>query len=56
MRTRYRWSAPLALLACGGLVLSGCARFDDTAAGQTFTPAPVPSPESPPQVQEHGDG
>ncbi|WP_409187084.1 PQQ-dependent sugar dehydrogenase [Amycolatopsis sp. VS8301801F10] len=56
MRTRYRWSAPLALLACGGLVLSGCARFDDTAAGQTFTPAPVPSPESPPHVQEHGDG
>ncbi|WP_134665680.1 MULTISPECIES: sorbosone dehydrogenase family protein [unclassified Amycolatopsis] len=56
MRTRFRWSAPLALLACGGLVLSGCARFDDTAAGQTFTPAPVPSPESPPHVQEHGDG
>ncbi|WP_033291988.1 PQQ-dependent sugar dehydrogenase [Amycolatopsis jejuensis] len=55
MRTRFRWSAPLALLACGSLVLSGCARFDDTAAGQTFTPAPVPSPESPPQVQENGD-
>ncbi|WP_027927935.1 PQQ-dependent sugar dehydrogenase [Amycolatopsis benzoatilytica] len=54
MRTRFRWSAPLALLACGGLVLSGCARFDDTAAGQTFTPAPVPSPESPPQIQENG--
>ncbi|MGW4489024.1 PQQ-dependent sugar dehydrogenase [Amycolatopsis sp. NPDC004368] len=55
MRTRYRWSAPLALLACGGLLLSGCARFDDTAAGQTFSPAPVPSPESPPQVQDPGD-
>ena len=54
MRTRFRWSAPLALLACGGLALSGCARFDDTAAGQTFTPAPVPSPESPPQIQENG--
>ncbi|QRP44541.1 sorbosone dehydrogenase family protein [Amycolatopsis sp. FDAARGOS 1241] len=55
MRTRYRWSAPLALLACGGLLLSGCARFDDTAAGQSFSPAPVPSPESPPQVQDPND-
>ncbi|WP_328612350.1 PQQ-dependent sugar dehydrogenase [Amycolatopsis sp. NBC_00345] len=55
MRTRYRWSSPLALLACGGLLLSGCARFDDSAAGQTFSPAPVPSPESPPQVQGPGD-
>jgi len=54
MRTRFRWSAPLALLACSGLVLSGCARFDDTAAGQTFTPAPVPSPESPPRIQDNG--
>ncbi|MEV4600991.1 PQQ-dependent sugar dehydrogenase [Amycolatopsis sp. NPDC049253] len=55
MRTRYRWSAPLALLAAGGLLLSGCARFDDTAAGQTFSAAPVPSPESPPQVQDPND-
>ncbi|MEV0072396.1 MULTISPECIES: sorbosone dehydrogenase family protein [unclassified Amycolatopsis] len=55
MRTRYRWSAPLALLASGGLLLSGCARFDDTAAGQTFSAAPVPSPESPPQVQDPND-
>ncbi|MBB4685517.1 PQQ-dependent sugar dehydrogenase [Amycolatopsis jiangsuensis] len=55
MRTRFRWSAPLALLACGGLVLSGCASFDDTTAGQTFSPAPPPSPESPPQVQDPGD-
>jgi glucose/arabinose dehydrogenase len=54
VRTRYRWSSPLALLACGGLLLSGCARFDNTAAGQTFSPAPVPSPESPPQVQGPG--
>src|SRR5437867_8578491 len=53
MRTRYR-SAPLAILACGALLLAGCARFDDTAAGQTFSPAPVPSPESPPQVQGPG--
>ncbi|GAA3575743.1 PQQ-dependent sugar dehydrogenase [Amycolatopsis ultiminotia] len=55
MRTRFRWSAPLALLACGGLVLSGCARFDDTTAEQSFSPAPAPSPESPPQVQDPGD-
>ncbi|MEV6622965.1 glucose dehydrogenase, partial [Amycolatopsis sp. NPDC051114] len=50
MRTRYR-SALLAILACGVLLPAGCARFDDTAAGQTFSPAPVPSPESPPEVQ-----
>ncbi|HWD05676.1 MAG TPA: PQQ-dependent sugar dehydrogenase [Amycolatopsis sp.] len=55
MRTRFRWSAALALLACGGLLISGCARFDDTAAGQTFSPAPVPSPESPPQVHDPND-
>lgn len=56
MRTRYRrkWSPPLALLACGALLLSGCAKFDNSAAGQTFTPAPVPTPESPPEVQGPG--
>jgi glucose/arabinose dehydrogenase len=56
MRTWYRrkWSSPLALLACGGLLLSGCAKFDDSAAGQTFSPAPVPTPESPPEVQGPG--
>ncbi|RJQ90072.1 PQQ-dependent sugar dehydrogenase [Amycolatopsis panacis] len=54
MRTRSRWSAPLALLACGGLVLSGCARFDDTTAAQKFSPAAPPSPESPPQVKDPG--
>ncbi|MFD9888811.1 PQQ-dependent sugar dehydrogenase [Amycolatopsis sp. NPDC059027] len=58
MRTRYRrmWSSPLALLACGGLLLAGCARFDGpgTGAGQTFTPAPRPSPEAPPSVQGPG--
>ncbi|KDN21406.1 PQQ-dependent sugar dehydrogenase [Amycolatopsis rifamycinica] len=53
MRTRYR-SALLAILACGVLLPAGCARFDDTAAGQTFTPAPVASPESPPEVQGPG--
>jgi glucose/arabinose dehydrogenase len=54
IRYRRQWWSPLALLACGGLLLSGCAKFDDTAAGQTFSPAPVPSPESPPQVQGLG--
>ncbi|WP_410603016.1 PQQ-dependent sugar dehydrogenase [Amycolatopsis sp. lyj-90] len=57
MRTRYRrkWTAPLALLACGSLLLSGCADFDNTAAGQKFTPVNPPSPESPPQVGPGGD-
>ncbi|RSM40906.1 glucose dehydrogenase [Amycolatopsis balhimycina DSM 5908] len=54
MRTRYR-SALLAILACGVLLPAGCARFDDTAAGQTFSPAPVPSPESPPEVRGPGE-
>src|SRR5213079_1313449 len=53
MRSRT-WMPPLAVLACGVFLLSGCAKFDDTAAGQTFSPAPVPSPESPPQVQGPG--
>jgi glucose/arabinose dehydrogenase len=56
VRTRYRrkWTSPLALLACGALVLSGCARFDNTAAGQNFTPVNPPSPEVPPQVGPDG--
>ncbi|WP_328614241.1 PQQ-dependent sugar dehydrogenase [Amycolatopsis sp. NBC_00355] len=53
MRTRYR-SALLAILACGVVLPAGCARFDDTAAGQTFSPAPVASPESPPEIQGPG--
>ncbi|HKN55655.1 MAG TPA: PQQ-dependent sugar dehydrogenase [Amycolatopsis sp.] len=53
MRSRT-WMPPLAVLACGVFLLSGCAKFDDTAAGQTFSPAPVPTPESPPQVQGPG--
>ncbi|KZB81520.1 PQQ-dependent sugar dehydrogenase [Amycolatopsis regifaucium] len=57
MRTRYRrkWTSPLALLACGVLALSGCAKFDNTAAGQTFTPVNPPSPESPPQAGPGGE-
>ncbi|MFE5505734.1 MULTISPECIES: PQQ-dependent sugar dehydrogenase [Amycolatopsis] len=57
MRTRYRrkWTAPLAMLACGALMLSGCAEFDNTAAGQKFTPVNPPSPEVPPQVGPGGE-
>ncbi|OXM53678.1 glucose dehydrogenase [Amycolatopsis thailandensis] len=57
MRTRYRrkWTAPLAILACGALMLSGCADFDNTAAGQKFTPVNPPSPEVPPQVGPGGE-
>ncbi|WP_414941409.1 PQQ-dependent sugar dehydrogenase [Amycolatopsis sp. cmx-11-51] len=57
MRTRYRrkWTAPLALLTCGALLLSGCADFDNTAAGQKFTPVNPPSPEVPPQAGPGGE-
>ncbi|MEC3973802.1 PQQ-dependent sugar dehydrogenase [Amycolatopsis sp. H20-H5] len=56
MHTSYRrkWSLPLAILAGGGLLLSGCAKFDDSAAGQTFSPAPVPKAETPPEAQVPG--
>ncbi|GAB3712672.1 PQQ-dependent sugar dehydrogenase [Amycolatopsis oliviviridis] len=43
------------MLACGALMLSGCADFDNTAAGQKFTPVNPPSPEVPPQVGPGGD-
>ena len=39
------------LLAAAGLVLSGCAKFDDTAAGQTFAPAPQLSAPAGPQPE-----
>ncbi|NKQ54762.1 glucose dehydrogenase [Amycolatopsis sp. K13G38] len=39
------------LLAAAGLVLSGCAKFDDRAAGQTFAPAPQLSAPAGPQPQ-----
>jgi glucose/arabinose dehydrogenase len=47
MRPRYR--LPLALLAGAALVLSGCAKFDDSAAGQTYSPAPELTPQQGPQ-------
>ncbi|HVW40485.1 MAG TPA: PQQ-dependent sugar dehydrogenase [Amycolatopsis sp.] len=39
------------LLAAAALVLSGCAKFDDRAAGQTFSPAPQLSAPAGPQPQ-----
>ncbi|MFC4000571.1 PQQ-dependent sugar dehydrogenase [Prauserella oleivorans] len=52
MRTRpARRSWPLALLASGALLLSGCAEFDDSAAGQNWTPAPELTPEAGPQPE-----
>ncbi|WP_344415462.1 PQQ-dependent sugar dehydrogenase [Amycolatopsis minnesotensis] len=47
MRTRPNWW-PVALLAGGSLLLSGCAEFDDRAASQTYAPAPTLTPEAGP--------
>ena len=49
-RKRYR---PLALVGSGlvGLLLAGCAQFDDTAAGQTYAPAPQLTPQAGPKPQ-----
>ena len=47
-RKRFR---PLALVACGCLLLAGCANFNDTAAGQTFGPAPQLTPQAGPKPQ-----
>nr|WP_245900575.1 PQQ-dependent sugar dehydrogenase [Prauserella shujinwangii] len=52
MRTRQpRRSWPLALAASGVLALSGCADFDDSAAGQNWEPAPELSAKAGPQPQ-----
>lgn len=37
---RIRWGRAPWLVAACGVVLAGCASFDDRAAGQTFEPAP----------------
>ncbi|MBB3661504.1 hypothetical protein FB384_000408 [Prauserella sediminis] len=44
-----RWSVPLVLAVSGLLVLSGCADFEDDAAGQRWSAAPELSPERGPQ-------
>ncbi|GAB2990317.1 PQQ-dependent sugar dehydrogenase [Amycolatopsis acidiphila] len=50
---RIRWGRAPWLVAACGVVLAGCASFDDRASGQTFEPAPdltapaAPQPELP---------
>lgn len=51
MHTRRNRVWPLALLASGCLLLSGCAEFDDSATGQTFGPSPELTPETGPSPQ-----
>ncbi|WP_028846647.1 PQQ-dependent sugar dehydrogenase [Thermocrispum agreste] len=41
----------LAAIAASGLLLSGCARFDDSAADADFQPAPQLTPQRPPQPE-----
>ncbi|MFD8498990.1 PQQ-dependent sugar dehydrogenase [Amycolatopsis sp. NPDC059657] len=45
---RKRTVRPLALIAGAGLLLTGCATFDDTAANQTYSSAPSITPEHAP--------
>nr|WP_091800773.1 PQQ-dependent sugar dehydrogenase [Prauserella marina] len=44
-----RRSWPLAIAASGALVLSGCAQFEDSAAPQSWEPAPELTPRAGPQ-------
>ncbi|OZM74043.1 glucose dehydrogenase [Amycolatopsis antarctica] len=58
-RTRARpVAAALATAAAGALLLSSCARFDDSAAEQTYQPAPELTPQAGPQPElpEAGGG
>jgi len=48
LRTRA-W--PLAVAASGALLLTSCARFDDTASEQTWSPAPELTPQAGPQPE-----
>ncbi|WP_236794317.1 sorbosone dehydrogenase family protein [Amycolatopsis sp. GM8] len=48
---RIRWGRSPWLVAACGVVLAGCASFDDRAAGQTFEPAPELSAPAGPQPQ-----
>nr|WP_034237699.1 PQQ-dependent sugar dehydrogenase [Saccharomonospora iraqiensis] len=50
MRTRVRGRpGPVAAVACGVLLLAGCAEFDDSAGEQSWRPAPQLTPEAGPQ-------
>jgi glucose/arabinose dehydrogenase len=48
---RIRWGRAPWLVAACGVVLAGCASFDDRAAGQTFEPAPDLTAPAGPQPQ-----
>ncbi|GAA4658085.1 MULTISPECIES: PQQ-dependent sugar dehydrogenase [Amycolatopsis] len=48
---RIRWGRAPWLVAACGVVLAGCASFDDRAAGQTFEPAPQLTAPAGPQPQ-----
>ncbi|TNC23389.1 PQQ-dependent sugar dehydrogenase [Amycolatopsis alkalitolerans] len=48
---RIRWGRAPWLVAACGVLLAGCASFDDRAAGQTFEPAPQLSAPAGPQPQ-----
>jgi glucose/arabinose dehydrogenase len=48
---RVRFGRAPWLLVASGVLLSGCASFDDRAAGQTFAPAPQLSAPAGPQPQ-----
>jgi glucose/arabinose dehydrogenase len=51
VRTRHRKPVLLLAALCVGLLLSGCAEFDETAAEQSWQPAPALTPEVGPQPQ-----
>jgi glucose/arabinose dehydrogenase len=53
-RSRRNPSWPLALAVGGCFLLAGCAQFDDSAAGQTFAPAPQLTPQGGPTPQLPG--
>jgi glucose/arabinose dehydrogenase len=50
-KSQRNWFRPLALMAGGVLLLAGCANFDDSAAKQTYGPAPQLSPQAGPKPQ-----
>jgi glucose/arabinose dehydrogenase len=54
-RSRRNPSWLVALAVGGSFLLAGCAQFDNSAAGQTFVPAPQLTPQGGPQPQLPGD-